>query len=106
MPKNVITLETAQAWADRFNKDRAIMTGVKAFTIPGSNVREVMVEGVIDVRAYFGINDESEATLMIVGVDKDGNDLIDEGHGFYIYDFSRPCPNSCNKKEPFINSLK
>jgi hypothetical protein len=106
MPENVITLELAQAWARRFNANPNILLGIKAFTIPGSNIRNVMAPGVVDTRTYFGINDEGSPVLMMVGVDENGNDMIDDKNGLYVYDFTKPCPPNCNLISPFINSGK
>ncbi len=106
MPENVITLDVAQAWAKNFNSNPDILLGIKAFTIPGINLKNVMAPGVVDVRTYFGINDENSPVLMMVGVDKNGNDMIDDKKGLYVYDFSKPCPQFCNAVAPFINSGK
>ncbi|THF49788.1 hypothetical protein E6C50_10525 [Flavobacterium supellecticarium] len=107
MAKNTITLDTAQEWAERWKKKKGDYVGhhkLKAFLIPGIDVTQVMSEcGVTNVRAYLGVDEDHVEKLMIVGVDADGNDMIDESKGFYIYDFSEPCPSTCNKKAPFIS---
>lgn len=104
---NTITLETAQEWAARWKRQQGKYNEynqLKAFWIPGIDFTQVMEEtGVQDVRAYIGIDENEVEKLMIVGVDEEGNDMIDEGKGWYIYDFSEPCPNKCNTKEPFIS---
>jgi hypothetical protein len=106
MSKNTITLETAQQWAARWKEAQQNGTEapVTAFLIPGIDVTQVMNErNVLDVRAYLGIDGENTERLMIVGVDADGNDMIDESNGYFIYDFSQPCPTNCNKKAPYIS---
>lgn len=106
MSKNTITLETAQQWAARWKKAQKEGTEapVTAFLIPGIDVSQVMNErNVVDVRAYLGIDSENTERLMIVGVDADGNDMIDDSNGYYIYDFSLPCPPKCNGKAPYIS---
>ncbi len=104
---NTITLETAQEWAARWKRQQGSYNQhnqLKAFWIPGIDFTQVMEEtGVKDVRAYLGIDENEVEKLMIVGVDEEGNDMIDEGKGWYIYDFSEPCPNKCNTKAPFIS---
>lgn len=40
---------------------------------------------------------------MIVAVDANGNDLIDEKSGLYIYDFTQACPNICDINSPLYN---
>jgi len=106
MSKNTITLEKAQNWSARWKEEQSKGTEapVTAFLIPGIDVTQVMNEDkVIDVRAYLGIDETNTERLMIVGVDADGNDMIDDSKGFYIYDFTIPCPPNCNKKGPFIS---
>jgi hypothetical protein len=41
--------------------------------------------------------------MMIVGVDANGNDLIDPARGLFIYNFIKPCPSACNGVAPYIN---
>lgn len=107
MAENTITLETAQEWASRWNKKTGSYERhhhLKAFFIPGIDLTQVIGEtGEKNVRAYIGVDENDVERLMIVGVDADGNDMIDDAKGFYIYDFSEPCPSTCNKKAPFIS---
>ena len=51
-------------------------------------------EGVVDVRAYMGVDETGTQKLMFVGVDADGKDLIDDNH--FIYDKTQPCPAKCD----------
>lgn len=106
MSKNTISLKTAQEWSARWKEAQQASTEapVTAFLIPGIDITQVMHErNVVDVRAYLGIDSENTERLMIVGVDADGNDMIDETNGYYIYDFTTPCPPKCNEKAPFIS---
>ncbi len=106
MSKNTITLTTAQEWASRWKKAQlgGTQAPITAFLIPGIDVSQVMAEkGTVDVRAYLGIDETNTERLMIVGVDADGNDMIDDTKGNYIYDFTVPCPPKCNEKAPFIS---
>jgi len=104
---NTITLETAQDWAARWKRQEGSYNKhaqLKAFWIPGIDFTQVMAEtGVENVRAYIGVDENEVEKLMIVGVDEEGNDMIDDEKGWYIYDFSEPCPNKCNMKAPFIS---
>ncbi|MCO6173923.1 hypothetical protein NHF50_02585 [Flavobacterium sp. NRK F10] len=107
MAKNTISLETAQAWASRWKQEEGTYNQhnkLKAFLIPGIDIQQVMQEdGVVNVRAYLGVDENQVERLMVVGVDAEGNDMISEENGNYIYDFSEPCPNTCNQKAPFIS---
>lgn len=50
------------------------------------------------IRMYYGINDERQKELILVGVDSQGNDLIE-----LVADISTPCPHICSKPNP-LNS--
>ena len=99
MSTNTITLATAQAWAKNWrDKPENI---VKAYLIPQADITQLMAEtNVQDVRAYCGIDENGDYKLMLVGVDVNGNDLIDEAAGAYVYDFTAPCPRTCDVNSP------
>lgn len=102
MTQNTITLEQAQLWAANWRKSGT--NSVKAYWIPKIDVTEVLAEeNVADVRGYLGIDENGEYKMMLVGVDADGNDLIDDTKGQYIYDFTRACPDFCDTKSPLFN---
>jgi hypothetical protein len=104
--KNTITLEGAQKWTERWKAvQRSGNTpNFTAFLIPGMDITQALKpEEAVDVRTYLGIDDTETVRLIIVGVDKDGNDLIDESKGFYIYDFTHLCPPFCNNRPPKIS---
>lgn len=107
MSSNTITLEQAQEWARNWNENKLAFlerVDLKAFAIPGQVIADVTAHSaVVDVRTYFGLDDQFNPHLMVVGVDKDGNDLINEDEELYIYNFAKPCPNWCSKTFPFIN---
>lgn len=96
---NTIPLSVAQGWAKNW---RDIPTNtVKAYLIPQDDITNLMAEAnVQDVRAYCGIDQNGEYKLMLVGVDANGNDLIDEAAGANVYDFTEPCPKSCDVNSP------
>lgn len=105
--KNTISLETAQNWAKRWKEaqNNNNTPQITAFLIPGIDVNQALKpDKAVDVRTYMGIDETHIPRLIIVGVDKNGNDLIDETNGYYIYDFTLPCPNQCNGNPPFIAS--
>lgn len=101
---NRIELEVAQIWAERWNKNLNALKGIKAFKIQGVNVTAIMSQpGTVDIRVYMGIKDDGVPTLLVVGVDANGNDMIDAGKGCHIYDYSEPCPSSCSGMTSYIN---
>ncbi|MGK4567509.1 hypothetical protein [Flavobacterium sp. 3HN19-14] len=99
---NTIPLATAQDWAKRWRTNP--VSSVKAFLIPEEDTVQLYNEPeVANVRAYMGVDPKGGAHLMLVGVNADGEDLIDEGKGWYIYDFTKPCPNTCDPSSPLYN---
>ncbi|AWA29884.1 hypothetical protein HYN48_07225 [Flavobacterium magnum] len=97
--ENVIPLETAQEWAHAWVTSG--ISPVKAYLIPEADITQLMEEAdVQDVRAYMGIDANGVSKMMLVGVDKNGKDLIDYSKGLYVYDFTMPCPNTCDVASP------
>lgn len=97
-PTNVVPPEVAKQWVDAWRDtpcQERMPHNLKGFLIPMEDLVEVMQEqGVANVRTYLAIAN-GESKLLIVGVDAQGNDMIDEQKGWYIYDFTRPCPPVC-----------
>ena len=99
--QNVISLEKAQTWAREWRSNPE--NKVKAHLIPQIDITELMAEEkVVNIRAYIGVDENGENKLMLVGVDEEGNDLINEAEGEYIYDFTKPCPNTCDVDSPLF----
>ena len=102
MATNTITLATAQIWAAKWQADPAHK--IKAFLIPKEDISQLFeYEGVCDVRTYMGVDETGIHKLIIVGVDIDGNDLINPARNQFIYDFTRPCPEDCDTRSPLFN---
>ena len=102
MATNTITLATAQIWVAKWQSDPAHKT--KAFLIPKVDISQLFeYEGVCDVRTYMGVDETGNHKLIIVGVDIDGNDLIDASRNRFIYDFAEPCPMKCDPKSPLFS---
>ncbi len=125
--KNNISLKTAKKWIaewrdleSSYNKYHRL----KAFNIPLIDLKEVSEEkGITSVRAYIGVakfeNHDTkppevmyQEKLLIVGVDKNGKDMIsavkNSDGGFVsdpkgeddIYDMTNPCPDLCDPDSP------
>jgi len=119
--KNIISLKTAKNWTNRWrNKESSynLHHQCRAFNIPLIDLQEVIKEdGVASVRGYIGVEKKViegevvfEEKLMIVGVDKKGKDMIFSSDGLTlkkeegnIYDFSEPCPTTCDNESPLNN---
>jgi hypothetical protein len=116
--KNSISLKTAKEWAKRWrNKESSYNKhhDCRAFNIPLIDLQEVIKEeGVASVRAYIGVDKKTiegivvfEEKLMIVGVDKNGKDMISSEDGETldaesndIFDFTKACPSLCDNSSP------
>ena len=99
MAKNTITLQQAQQWAAKWRLNPA--NTVKAHLIPEIDITQLLTEnGVANVRAYIGIDENGINKLMLVGVDANGNDMINDQKAQYIYDFTVPCPTTCDINSP------
>ena len=101
MPNYTITLDEAKEWTSSWRtnppKDLA-----KGHLIPGGALSELLAtNGVVDVRAYMGVDETGTQKLMFVGVDANGKDLIDANH--LIYDKTEPCPKCCDPSSPLYN---
>lgn len=96
-----ITLDEAKTWAKswRNNPPKAL---AKGHLIEGEALTELLgTAGVVNVRAYMGVDGTGTQKLMFVGVDASGNDLIDAKH--LIYDKTQPCPSCCDTNSPLFN---
>src|SRR5271154_4939949 len=51
-------------------------------------------DGCVGIRYYYAITDDGNKQLVLVGVDKDGNDLV--GKNNVCIDTSQPCPPLCS----------
>jgi hypothetical protein len=95
-----ISLQDAVLWAKTWRQ--APITTVKAFFIPKIDITDMLKDtDSIGVRAYLGFGtidtkSDAEAKLMMVSVEIDSQsneiDRIDKG----IYDFTNPCPQTCD----------
>ena len=103
-----LPLETAVEWTARW---RAFQQEAKpdptndkkAFRV---NVQELIdvVKGIPDqveyVRFYLGLDDELTEHMILVGVDKDNKDLCTYEGQSCTYDFTHPCPSTCDVDSP------
>nr|WP_315224067.1 hypothetical protein [uncultured Flavobacterium sp.] len=102
-----ISLTEAQEWVKKW-KDAPVEADLKkvnSYLIPKVNLEKVLAQGIDAARAYIGINNKGEQTLMIVGTKRDPKtgiyvDIL-PGYGTAqkmaqtdsgIYDFSQPSP--------------
>ena len=111
MPQNppfpAIPTSTAVTWVNNWRDPKRTISidSIKGFYIPHQDVQDAMAEtGAKNIRTYIGLEIKPDEThefhLLVVGVDGDGNDIIDEDQGLYVYDFTQPCPSMCSNTGP------
>lgn len=116
-----VPLSTAEKWTKEYQNDFTIedsTSKVKAFLIPRESLEKVLALNTNAVRAYIGINDKKEKTLLFVGANKDGKGIYRDvfgpplleqsqttfGGGGTVYDASRPCPPNGDPNSPLDSS--
>ena len=101
MSKYSISLSDAKNWVKSWRTNPPTELA-KGHLIPGEALSELLAtEGVVDVRAYMGVDESGTQKLMFVGVDANGNDMIDVNN--FIYDSTKPCPPNCDSISPLYN---
>ena len=117
MKKNTVSLATAKKWAKLWRREESTYNKhheCRAFNIPLEDLKEVISEGAVSVKAYIGVEGkevEGERVyiekLLIVGVNAEGKDMISskdgenlDGDSGDIYDFTEPCPETCDNTSP------
>ena len=120
---NTICLDKAEKWTKAWRSQDGTFTDhkdLKAFLIPLEDLKEVIKEpNVANVRAYIGIDesDDNKPHLIIVGVNAAGEDIIyaaakkgcvdpDGTVNTGLYDFSQPCPTTCDITSPLYGPQK
>jgi hypothetical protein len=96
---------------------------IKAYFVDVEELLDVIKEGNMDaMRIYFGLEEDGTEKMFLVAAERIYNDkgettevkdLIDEdtydadvlrdGDGHFVYDFSNPCPATCDEKSPLMN---
>jgi hypothetical protein len=63
-------------------------------------IREILdQDSCVGIRYYYGLNDQENPVLILVGVDAENKDLV-EGK---IAEMSLPCPELCDSTSPLKN---
>ena len=114
-----ISLQTAEKWTKAFQNNIEIEDSkkkVNAFLIPRESLEAVLALKTDAVRAYMGINDKKEKTLLFVGANMDETGIYRDVFGTsqlekdsysdgesVVYDFARPCPPHGDPDSPLQN---
>ncbi len=108
----IVPINVANEWAKRwqtfvvpFNKERPANNPYfpKAYLLHRKQLETLLnTPNVEDIRIYFGMDEDFNNHLMMVGVDAKGNDILpsntevkNDGEG-YVYNLSSPCPPTCS----------
>lgn len=96
-----ITLEDATKWIKNWRTNLP-KEPAKAHLIQKQALLDVMAPAdVVAVRAYMAIDDDGVQKVVLVGVDANGQDLIDDSH--ILVDKSYPCPPNCGVESQLLN---
>ncbi|MCA6363097.1 MAG: hypothetical protein IM638_08655 [Bacteroidetes bacterium] len=97
-----------QAWIN-FLAANPELKGTRALRFDMADVQNLGDQAVA-FRIYFGIRTNSDGSTqfdgMIVGVDSNGNDIVDATNptASGIWDFAKPCPTVCDQNNsPMLN---
>lgn len=96
-----ITLEDATNWIKNWRTNLP-KEPAKAHLIAKQALLDVMApDDVVSVRAYMAIDNDGVQKVVLVGVDANGQDLIDDNH--ILVDKSYPCPPYCSGESVLLD---
>jgi hypothetical protein len=88
-------LETAAEWTANYRKKNP--NGIKAHFFGMNIINEILAQdGCVGIRCYYALDDNGVQQMIIVGADKDENDL----YNGIIAEKSLPCPTYCPTSSP------
>ncbi|MEM8566592.1 MAG: hypothetical protein AAGF85_09025 [Bacteroidota bacterium] len=94
-----ITLEQAKRWTKRYRDENE--GAVKAQFFGCEHIQKILDEpGCMGIRVYYGIDDEGNPKLMLVGAKSDQNNILPTSEGKdgdegIILDDGANCPDQC-----------
>ncbi len=96
---HAISLQEAMEMVQRYANNSTFINHTRACEFPISVYNEIMnQEGCNSIRSYFAMNNENQLTLILVGVDAQGNDMVDGK----LMDFANLCPLNCDTNSPLL----
>src|SRR5690606_4731027 len=98
--------ENCTRWRDTANQCLADSGPVYSFRLPMVDFTQIVDDDATAVRAYLAEEESGEKKLYLVGVDKEGNDMINYQEDQYIYDLTTPCPPTCPEPSPLTTGKK
>jgi hypothetical protein len=82
---------------------------INGFAVKKSELREIMdANDMEDMTCYFGLNELGEMKMFMVAdasvgsarSNDDADDPENDNSDQYVYDFSHPCPPTCDENSP------
>jgi hypothetical protein len=96
---HIITLSEAETMTHAYQQASQFQGLTVACRIDASAYQEVLAQtGCVGVRTYFALNAKSELTIVVVGVDANGEDMTDGVLLNRAYD----CPSACAPNSPLL----
>jgi len=110
----IVPINVANEWAKRwqtfvipFNKERPVDNPYfpKAYLLHRKQIETILAYAE-NIRVYFGMDENLNNHLMMVGVDAQGNDILPNHSGVKkansgdgegeVYNLANPCPSTCD----------
>ena len=92
MAGSIITLQEGSDMTAEFRKN--FPNATKAVYYTADVYQDILAQaGCVGIRIYNAINEDNKLTNVLVGVDRDGNDLVNGK----IYDLGQKCPTICSQ---------
>lgn len=90
-------LNTAAAWTANYRKSNP--EGIKAHFFGNKIINKILQQpGCVGIRCYYALDDKGVQQMIIVGADRDENDM----YNGVIAEVSFPCPPYCPNSSPLI----
>jgi hypothetical protein len=90
-------LQTAAEWTANYRK--ANPEGIKAHFFGRNIIQKILdQDGCVGIRCYYALDEKGVQQMIMVGADKDENDLFNG----IIAEISKPCPPFCPTGSPLI----
>ena len=105
-----IPLEEAIQWTKNYRDKHKEPGEIRAHAFGSNIIKEVMGQpGCVGMRIYYALDDKDNKHLLLVGIDKDGNDQIPSNDqtktsssGGVVGDRSTNCPPDCAVNSPLF----
>ena len=108
MSNNFIDLPTAIQLTRNYreNKDKLVTPVFSdamciSETFDASAIRAILDQpGCVAFRAYYGMKENKQVTMIFVGVNDKDQDIVGEGTANILVDMGQKCPPYCNEDSP------